>query len=73
MDDIIKALKDWQSMFEWGGFTIDFSNGVTYNGIDEGTVKGQTMLKEMLEDTEKAIKQAEAIKAHQVKMFTMGH
>ena len=72
MDEIIKTLKDWQDMFEWGGFTIDFSNGVTHQGIDEGQVKGQIMLKEMLKDTGKAIKQAEAIKAHQIKMFTSG-
>lgn len=56
---LLKALKDWRDMFEWGDFTIDFSNGVTYQGIDEGQVKGQAMLKDIISDTIQAITETE--------------
>ena len=52
---LVDALKHWRDMFEWGDFLIDFSNGVTHNGIDEGQVKGGKMLKEMIEETKQAL------------------
>ena len=53
--DLRAALRDWHDMFEWGDFNVDFSNGVTHNGIDEGDVKGNAMLMGMLERTRQAL------------------
>ena len=58
--DLLAALKEWNDMFEWADFTIDFSNGVTYQGIDEGSVKGSAMLMDMRDKTKQAIARAEA-------------
>ena len=55
VERLTKALQDWHDMFEWGDFNLDFSNGVTDNGIDEGGVKGNAMLKDFLEQTRKAL------------------
>ena len=59
---LVDALKDWRDMFDWGNFTIDFSNGITCNGIDEGTVKGSAILKDMREKTKQALALAEGDK-----------
>ncbi len=53
--DLRAALEDWHNMFEREDFHIDFSNGVTHNGIDEGRVKGNAMLMRMLERTRQAL------------------
>ena len=49
------ALRDWHDMFEWGDFSLDFSNGITYNGVEEGRVKGNAMLMRMREQTRQAL------------------
>ncbi len=49
------ALRDWHDMFEMGNFNLDFTTGVTHNGIDEGEVKGNAMLMRMLEETRQAL------------------
>ena len=39
-----EALEEVDRFFNWGGFDIDFSNGVTHNGIDEGDVLGNNAM-----------------------------
>ena len=49
------ALANWRDMFEWGDFTIDFSNGNTHYGIDEGEASGIAMLEDFIKATEQAL------------------
>lgn len=42
-------------------FPIDYSNGITWNGIDEGRVRGAEMEHKMREDGHKALDQHAAL------------
>ena len=56
--EMYEALRNWHDMFEWGGFAIDFSNGITHQGCDKGDIKGNNMLSEFIQSTKAALQKA---------------
>ena len=56
--EMYEALRNWHDMFEWGDFAIDFSNGITHQGCDEGDIKGNNMLSEFIQSTKAALQKA---------------
>jgi len=56
--EMYEALRNWHELFEWGDLSIDFSNGITHQGCDEGDIKGNNMLSEFIQSTKAALQKA---------------